>query len=307
MNAPRSVLICPATSAKMASKAAASDADLAVLDLEDAVAPSEKSGARAAVVEAFGALDWQGRRPAWRVNAANTMWCFRDLIEVVEGAGADAGLVVMPKAESAAQVAFVDILLTQLETALGLTNPVALHVQIESARGLANIRDIAQASPRIEALVWGPGDYAATAGMPHAVIGVPDEHDAAYPGHRFGYAMHELLVAARLAGVAAIDGPYADFRDLEGLRRSCQIARALGYDGKWCIHPGQVETVNEVFSPTEAEIAEARGILGAYEAATAAGSGAVVHDGVMVDAASIRMAESTLARLGRGASREMEN
>ncbi|MFM9108875.1 MAG: HpcH/HpaI aldolase/citrate lyase family protein [Chloroflexota bacterium] len=305
MTAPRSVLICPATSAKMAAMAAASGADLAVLDLEDAVAPAEKAGGRAAVVEAFRSLDWRGRRPAWRVNAAATMWCHRDLIEVVEGAPGLAGLAVLPKAESAAQVAFVDILLAQLEAALGLAQPVALHVQIESARGLANVREIAQASPRIEALVWGPGDFAATAGIPHAVIGVPDEYDAAYPGHRFGYAMHEVLIAARLAGVAAIDGPYADFRGLDGLRRSCLTARALGYDGKWCIHPGQVDTVNEVFSPGEAEIAAARGILDAYARATAAGTGAVVHDGVMVDAASIRMAESTLARADRGArSRE---
>lgn len=304
MIAPRSVLICPATNPKMAAKAAASAADLAVLDLEDAVAPSEKEGARSAVAGAFMSLDWQGRPPAWRVNAAATMWCHRDLIDVVERAAGWAGLVVLPKAESAAQVAFVDILLTQLETALGIADPIALHVQIESARGLANVREIAQASPRIEALVWGPGDFAATAGIPHAVIGVPDEYDAAYPGHRFGYAMHELLVAARLAGVAAIDGPYADFRDLDGLRRSCMTARALGYDGKWCIHPGQVETVNDVFSPGDAEIADARGILDAYERATAAGTGAVVHEGVMVDAASIRMAEATLARANRGGRSE---
>jgi citrate lyase subunit beta/citryl-CoA lyase len=303
MIAPRSVLICPATSAKMAAKAAASAADLAVLDLEDAVAPSEKPGARALVVEGFRSLDWQGRPPAWRVNAAATMWCHRDLIEVVEGAGGRAGMVVLPKAETAGQVAFVDILLTQLEAALGLAERIGLHVQIESARGLANVREIALANPRIEALVWGPGDFAATAGMPHAVIGVPDEHDAVYPGHRFGYAMHEVLVAARLAGVAAIDGPYADFRDLDGLRRSCAIARALGYDGKWCIHPGQVETVNEVFSPAAAEVETARGIMAAYAAATAAGTGAVVHDGVMVDAASIRMAEATLARAGRSGDR----
>jgi citrate lyase beta subunit len=298
MIAPRSVLICPANNAKMAAKATASAADLAVLDLEDAVAPSGKAAARGAVAEAFASLDWHGKPPAWRVNAASTMWCHRDLIDVVEAAGTRAGLVILPKAESAAGVAFVDILLTQLEASLGLSEPVALHVQIESARGLANVREIATASRRIRALVWGPGDYAATAGMPHAVIGVPDEHDDAYPGHRFGYAMHEMLVAARLAGIAAIDGPYADFRDLAGLRRSARVARSLGYDGKWCIHPGQVETVNEVFSPTAAEVESARGILEAYAAATAAGTGAVVHDGVMIDAASIRMAEATLARIG---------
>jgi len=144
--------------------------------------------------------------------------------------------------------------------------------------------------------VFGPGDLAATLGMPLAAIGTTDAYDAAYPGHRFGYAMHEMLLAARVAGVAAIDGPYADFRDEEGFRRSCLTARALGYDGKWCIHPSQVAAVNEIFAPTSEEVAAARAVLDAYAEATAAGTGALVHAGVMVDMASIRMAEATLAR-----------
>jgi citrate lyase subunit beta/citryl-CoA lyase len=295
----RSVLICPATDGRKVARAVASDADLVILDLEDAVAAEGKAGARASVADAFRDLDW-GRKPrAWRVNAVDTPWCYRDLIEVVEAAPDLADLVVVPKVADAAQIAFVDCLLAGLEAATGRDHPIGIEVQIESAAGLVACRAIASASPRVEALVFGPGDFAASVGMPLAAIGTPDRWDAAYPAHRWGYAMHEILVAARAAGLRAVDGPYAAFRDPDGLRHSCETARALGYDGKWCIHPDQVAVVNDVFSPTPEEVEHARATLAAYQRATAEGRGALALDGVMVDAASLRMAEATLARAGR--------
>ena len=296
----RSVLICPATDGRKVAKAVASEADVAILDLEDAVGPAEKAGARPAVVAAFRGLDWGAKPRAWRVNAPDTPWCYRDLIEVVEAAPDLADLVVVPKVDNPAQVAFVDGLLAGLEAATGREPPIGIEVQIETAAGLSNCRAIAAASPRIEALVFGPGDFAASVGMPLAAIGTPDRWDAAYPAHRWGYAMHEILIAARAVGLRAVDGPYAAFRDLDGLRRSSEAARALGYDGKWCIHPDQVAVVNEVFSPTPEEVSQARATLAAYESALAAGHGALAVDGVMVDAASVRMAEATLAKAGRG-------
>lgn len=296
--AERSILICPASSEKMVAKAAASDADLAVLDLEDAVPPDLKAASRAAVVSAFRSLDWGAKPRAYRVNAADTPWCYRDIIDVVEACSEQVGLIIVPKVQDAAQVAFIDHLLSGIEQAVGRRVPIPIDVQIESARGLANCAEIAKAAPRINALVFGPGDLAATLGMPLVAIGTPDAWDAAYPGHRFGYAMHAMLVAARSAGKRVIDGPFADFRDLEGFRRSAMIARALGYDGKWCIHPSQVAAATEIFSPTAEEIAEARAVLAAYDAAVQAGAGSLTHAGVMIDAATVRMAESVLARAG---------
>lgn len=294
----RSVLVCPATNRRMVEKAVASNADLALLDLEDAVAPADKPAARFAAAAAFRDLDWGGKPRAWRVNPVSSPWCWRDLVEVVAEGRGGGDLVVLPKVEDPGDVAFADRLLAQLEAEFGLPAPIALHVQIETVRGLARCREIAAASSRIAALVFGPGDYAASLGAPLAAIGQADAHDAVYPGHRWGYAMHEILVAARAAGVLAIDGPVADFRDLDILRRSAAVARALGYDGKWCIHPAQVDPVNAAFTPGPEEIAAARAILAAYAEATAVGRGALLHAGVMIDAASVRMAQSLLARAG---------
>ncbi|MDP9425982.1 MAG: CoA ester lyase, partial [Actinomycetota bacterium] len=159
---------------------------------------------------------------------------------------------------------------------------------------LVNIDAIARATDRLEALHFGPGDYAASVRMPQTSIGTMDEWDDLYPGHRFHYVMHRIVVAARAAGLRAMDGPVADFRDEEGLRKSCLLARSIGFDGKWCIHPGQIEAANELFSPSEDEVEWARKVVGAYEEAEAAGSGSISVDGKMVDAASIRMAQNTL-------------
>jgi len=279
----------------MVEKALASGADGVFLDLEDAVAPGSKAGARGDVVGALRELDWGGRRTIYRVNALDTGWFYRDLIEVVEEAGEHLDAVLLPKIQRSEDVHVAATLLTQLELACGLENGgIKLEAQIENAEGLVNIDAIAHASDRLEALHFGPGDFAASLRMPQTSIGTMDEWDEAYPGHRFGYVMQRIVVAARAAGLRALDGPVADYGDEEGLRKSCLLARSLGFDGKWCIHPAQIEVVNEIFSPTEAEVRWAKKVVAAYEEANAAGSGAVSVDGMMVDAASIRMARGTL-------------
>jgi citrate lyase subunit beta / citryl-CoA lyase len=291
----RSVLAVPASKWKMVERGPLSGADLFFLDLEDAVAPNEKANARKNVVRAVKELDWQGRPTLYRINSLDTPYFYRDVIEVVEEAGDRLDLILVPKAERPEDFAALDTLLTSVELNAGLEkNKVKLEAQIETALGLTNIDAIARATPRLEALHFGPGDYAASVRMPQTSIGTMDEWDEAYPGHRFHYAMHRIVVAARANDLRAIDGPVADYRDEEGLRKSCLRARSLGFDGKWCIHPEQVEIVNEVFSPTESEIEWAEKVVSAYEEANAAGSGAISIDGHMIDAASIKMAQNTL-------------
>jgi citrate lyase beta subunit len=295
VRAGRSELSVPASRPEMAQKGLATAADVVFLDLEDSVAPDAKAGARPHVIRAVTELDWGSRPPACRINALDTPFFYRDVIEIAEAAGERLGLVIVPKVDRPEDLHVVDALLSGVERSLGLeVGGTKLEAQIETAAGLTNAEAIARATGRLQALIFGPGDYAASVRMPLENIGMDDEWDALYPGHRMGYAMHRIVVAARAAGIKAVDGPYADFRDLEGLRRSCRLARALGFDGKWCIHPAQVEVVNEVFSPTAEELEWARKVVAAYEEATAAGSGVVSVEGRMIDAANIRMAQTTL-------------
>jgi citrate lyase subunit beta / citryl-CoA lyase len=289
------VLAVPASKWKMVERGSLSKADLFFLDLEDAVAPDSKGDARKNVVRAVKELDWQGRPTLYRMNSLDTPYFYRDVIEVVEEAGDRLDLILVPKVERPEDLAALDTLLTSVELNTGLEkNKVKLEAQIETALGLTNIDAIARATPRLEALHFGPGDYAASIRMPQISIGTMDEWDEAYPGHRFHYAMHRIVVAVRANALRAIDGPVADYRDEEGLRKSCLRARSLGFDGKWCIHPEQVEIVNEVFSPAEGEIEWAKKVVSAYEEANAAESGAISVNGQMIDAASIRMAQNTL-------------
>jgi citrate lyase beta subunit len=279
----------------MVEKALASDADGVFLDLEDAVVPDDKAGARGDVVRALQELDWHGRPKLFRANALDTPYFYRDLIEVVEAAGDLLDAVIIPKVNRPEDLHAVSVLSAQLELATGLeVGKLRLQAQIESAEGLTNADAIAGATDRLEALHFGPGDFAATLRMPLTSIGVMDEWDEAYPGHRFHYAMQRIVVAARAAGVRVLDGPVADYGNEEGLRKSCLLARSLGFDGKWCIHPAQILVVNEAFSPTEKEVEWAQKVVAAYEEANAVGSGSVSVDGQMVDAASIRMARNTL-------------
>jgi citrate lyase subunit beta / citryl-CoA lyase len=283
----------------MVEKALASEADGVFLDLEDAVAPDDKADARKGVASALRELDWRGRPTLYRVNALDTPFFYRDLIEVVQEAGDHLDAVMVPKVNGREDLHVVATLLTQLELATGLERgKIRVEAQVESAEGLANVDAIARATDRLEALHFGPGDFAASLRMPQTSIGVMDEWDDAYSGHRFHYVMQRIVVAARAAGVRALDGPVADYGNEEGLRRSCLVARSLGFDGKWCIHPAQIRPVNEVFSPTEEEIEWAGKVVAAYEEANAAGSGSVSVEGQMVDAASIRMAQNILDLAG---------
>jgi citrate lyase subunit beta/citryl-CoA lyase len=285
----------------MAGKALASAADSVFLDLEDAVAPDEKAGARKKVVHAVKELDWRNRPTLFRVNALDTPYFYRDVIEVVEEAGNKLDAIMVPKVQRPEYLHVAATLLSQIELAVGLEpGNIRLEAQIECAEGLVKVDGIARATDRLEAFHFGPGDFAASLRMPQTSIGTMDEWDEVYPGHRFHYAMQRIVVAARAAGLHAVDGPVADYRDEEGLRGSCLAARSLGFDGKWCIHPAQIEAVNEVFSPTEREIEWAKKMIKAYEEASAAGTGAISVEGQMIDAASIKMARNTLDLARRG-------
>lgn len=288
----RSVLSIPGSNPRMIEKGIASSADIAFLDLEDAVTPSAKPDARRFVIEAINDGDWGTKPRAVRINAIGTPWFARDLVDLVEQAGSRIDLIIVPKIDSADDLRAIDRLLGSLERAVGRTTEIGIEAQIESAAGLANTGAISAASPRVEALVYGPGDLSASLRMPGLGIGTRSEWDDAYGGERTHFIMLSILTAARAAGLRAIDGPYADFRDLEGTRASAMKSRALGFDGKWCIHPSQIDPINEVFSPTETELAAAKNVVDAWEASA---NGALVHDGVMIDAANVRMAQATLA------------
>ncbi|GBD10692.1 L-malyl-CoA/beta-methylmalyl-CoA lyase [bacterium HR23] len=292
----RSVLSVPASRWDMIQKAVASDADCIYLDLEDAVAPSQKEASRPLVIKALRELEWGRKIRCFRINGLDTPWAYRDIVEVVESAGDRLDCIVLPKTQRPEDVVFVDVLLTQIERSKGFTRRIGIEAQIETAQGMVNIHAIATASERLEALVYGPGDYAASMQMPVSAIGEPDEADALYPGHRWHYAMHRIVASARAAGLRALDGPYAAHRDTEGFRKACLVARSLGFDGKWCIHPVQVPIANQVFSPSRWEVDWALRVVQEYEKALAQGEGAITLEGRMIDAASLRMAQATVQK-----------
>jgi len=290
------MLFVPGSRPAMIAKAAASAADAVCLDLEDSVLPDEKAASRGNVVRALRELDFGPRVRIVRINSLDTEYADRDLMEVLEGAADLVDVVMIPKAGSAADVAFVDNVLARIEDARGLTRRIGIEAQIESAAGFLYVREIASASSRLEGLVFGPGDFAASMQMPATAIGELDAHDAAYPGHRYHAVMLTIVAAARANGLRCMDGPYAGYTDTAGLVRACQIAVALGFDGKQCIHPGQLPTVNAAFSPSEEEVARASALVKAYESAIAEGRGAASYQGRMIDAASLRMAQVILRR-----------
>ena len=285
----RSELATPASSEKMIAKAAASDADLVFLDLEDAVAPAEKEAARANVVRALRDLDWGRKLRAVRVNGADTRWAHDDVLTVVGQAGDRLDLLILPKVKAARDVWFFETLLDQLEAKLGLGRRIGLEVLIEEAAALARVEEIAACSPRLEALILGFGDLSASQGVRLALA-------STYPGDLWHHARARMIVAARAHGLDAIDGPFANFRDPDGYRREATWAAALGAVGKWAIHPSQIEIANDVFAPTEQEIALARRMCEAYRAAEARGAGAAGASGILVDAAAIRIFEAVLER-----------
>ena len=295
----RTVHVVPGSSEKFLAKAAELDADQIVLDLEDAVAPDEKERARALVVTALRELDLPGKTLSVRVNATDSPHCYRDVIAIAEQAGERLDTIVLPKARTTADIAWADLLLGQIELATDLEpGRIGIDAQIEDATGLVHCEAIAAASPRMEALHFGPGDYSASLGIPTTTIGGTPE---GYPGDHFNHVYSRIVVAARAAGIQAIDGPYGDLRDDDGLRARARLARALGLDGKWTIHPAQIATVNEIFTPTDEELARAEALLAAYAQATQGERrGAALFEGEMVDEASRKMAERVV-RAGRAA------
>jgi citrate lyase subunit beta/citryl-CoA lyase len=289
----RSELATPASSWKMIEKAAASDADLVFLDLEDSVAPTAKESARANVVRGLTELDWGRTTRAYRINGVHTPWCHDDLIQVVSGAKNAVEIVIVPKVKAPRDVWFVDDLLTQLERRLGLKEGgIGLEVLIEEAEALGRVEEIAGCSPRIEALILGVGDLSASLGMRTGHIGASTR----YPGDVWHHARARMIAAARAAGVDPIDGPYANFGNADGYRDQCAWSATLGAVGKWCIHPSQVPIANEVYAPTADEIERATRIVTAVREAEERGDGAANVGGVMVDAATTRVFEVVLER-----------
>ncbi len=282
----------------MIAKAAGMNTDQLFLDLEDSVAAGEKGQARTHVVTALQEQDFGDKTVVVRVNAVDTHFCHRDIIEIVGKAGAHIDCVMIPKVQNPGQIEFVDHLLRMVEDETGLPHRLGLEAQIEDAQGLTNIDDIAFASDRLETLILGPGDMAAALGMPGTTLG---SRSPEYPGDMWHGVLMRILVAARNAGVQAIDGPYAKIKDEEGLREVATMAKTLGYDGKWVLHPAQVDIVNEVFSPTQEEFDHATDLLAAYARATdEQATGAVMFGDVMIDEASRKMA-AVIAQRGEAA------
>ncbi|KKC04819.1 HpcH/HpaI aldolase/citrate lyase family protein [Mycobacterium nebraskense] len=289
----RSELAVPASNDNMFDKAASCGADLVFLDLEDAVPAAFKEESRAKAISALNDVDWGRTARAVRINGLDTRWCHDDLIDVVTNAGENLDTVIIPKARRARDVWWVDVLLTQLESKLGLDRHIRLEVLIEEVEGLANAEAIAVASPRLDALIFGVGDFSLSQGARVDTNFVPLGD---YPGDFWHYPRNKVIVAARIAGIDAIDAPYPDYRDLSGYERDARRASLLGYTGKWAIHPDQVPIANQVYAPTADEIARAQTNIAAYREAEARGRGAVGVNGVLVDAAHVKMAEETLAR-----------
>lgn len=277
----------------MIEKARSLDADMIFLDLEDSVAPSEKAAARGRVISALSNGGFAANVVAVRVNAWDSSFTVHDVVALVEGCGAHIDSLMLPKAQSATEVHALAMMLAQLEESAGLAiGSIGIEVQIESARGLIDVERIA-AAPRVEALHFGPGDFAASIEMPATSGGVADE---SYPGDHFHYVFARMAVAARAAGVQVLDGPYFRVRDQQGLCQYAQRPRALGFDGKWAIHPDQIAVINELFSPDLAQFERAHALLDAYRAAITEGRGAVRFEGEMIDEASRKMALKVVAR-----------
>ena len=287
----RSELAVPGSSPKMFEKALNSNADFIFLDLEDAVSPNDKVTARQNVIKALKQINWRekGKTISVRINSLDTHYMYRDLIEIVEEAGDKIDTLLLPKAGTAEDVYMVDCLLTQIETSKKIKNKIGIECLIETSLGMSNIKDIAKSSNRLEALHFGVADYAASLRARTVVIGGlnPD-----YPGDQWHHGLSQLVMTCRAYGLRAIDGPFGDFNDPEAYIESAKRAAAIGIEGKWAIHPSQIDLANEVFSPPEKEVIKAKRILEELKKAAKEGKGAAQLEGRMIDAASARMAEN---------------
>ncbi len=289
----RSELATPASNWRMIEKAAGSEADLVFLDLEDAVAPPKKVESRANVIRALNELEWGRTLRAVRVNDVETQWAADDVREVVEGAGANLDLLIVPKVKAPRDVWFFDSLLTQLERKLGLRDRIGIEILIEETEALARVEEIAACCPRLEALILGVGDLSASQGIRFAQIRDPQ---SPYPGDFWHYARNRMTVAARANGLDAVDGPFPNFKDPQGYRQEATWASTMGCAGKWAIHPSQIEIANDVFAPSKHEVEVAQKMVEGYRAAERGGEGAGDVGGVLVDAATVRLYEAVLDR-----------
>ena len=289
----RSELAVPGSNPTMIDKAAESDVDYIFLDLEDAVAPPEKVQARANIIQALNDIDWKakGKTMSIRINGLDTHYMYRDVVEIVEQAGQHLDTILVPKVGVPGDLYTVETMVSQIEEAMGFTHQIGLEALIETALGMANVEAIAAAPGRLEAMHFGVADYAASNRARTVVIGGlnPD-----YPGDQWHFALSRMTVACRAYGLRAIDGPFGDFSDPDSFVLAAKRAAALGIEGKWAIHPSQIELANDVFSPPEAEVTRARRIIEELRKAEAAGKGAASLDGKMIDAASERMANNVL-------------
>jgi citrate lyase subunit beta/citryl-CoA lyase len=302
MRARRSCLAVPGSNVKMLGKAQGLPADQVFLDLEDSVAPLAKPEARGNVVAALNEGDWAGKTRVVRVNDWTTQWTYADVITVVEGAGANLDCIMLPKVQTPEQVVALDLLLTQVETANGLpVGAIGIEAQIENALGLVNVDGIATASPRVETIIFGPADFMASINMKSLVVGEqPPGYDV---GDAYHYILARILMAARAYDKQAIDGPYLQIRDVDGFRRVAGRSAALGFDGKWVLHPGQIDAANEVYSPSQDDYDHAELILDAYAWFTSEQGGkrgAAMLGDEMIDEASRKMA-LVMAAKGRAA------
>lgn len=290
----RSELAVPGSNTSFIEKAANSAADVVFLDLEDAVAPPDKEQARRNVIEALRDIDWaaKGKAVSVRINGLDTHYMYRDVIDIMEQAGDRLHTILVPKVGVPADLYCVETLVTQVEQAQGYEREVGIEALIETALGMANVEAIAAAAGRLEALHFGVADYAASNRARTVSIGGLNPN---YPGDQWHFALSRMIVACRAYGLRPIDGPFGDYSDPDGFRASARRAAALGCEGKWAIHPSQIELANEVFSPPEAEVDRARRIIDALRQAEAQGRGAASVDGKMIDAASERMAQTVIA------------
>ena len=287
----RSELAVPGSSPKMFEKALNSAADYVFLDLEDAVSPNDKVQARSNVIKALNEINWRekGKTISVRINSLDTHYMYRDLVEIVEQAGENVDTILVPKVGTESDVYMVDCMLTQIETNKKIKNKIGIECLKETALGMSNIKEIAKASDRLEALHFGVADYAASLRARTVVIGGlnPD-----YPGDQWHHGLSELVMTCRAYGLRAIDGPFGDFNDPDAYISAAKRGASIGIEGKWAIHPSQIELANKVFSPPEEEVHKAKRILEELDKASKEGKGAAQLDGRMIDAASARMAEN---------------
>ena len=293
----RCQLFGPGSNTKLPPKMASSAADVINLDLEDSVSPDDKAQARKNVIEAIGDIDWGNKTLSVRINGLDTPYWYRDVVDILDQAGDRLDMIMIPKVGCAADIYAVDALVTAVERAKGRSKPISLEVIIESAAGIAHVEEIAAASPRLQAMSLGAADFAASMGMQTTGIGgTQEDYYMLHQGQKFWsdpwhWAQTAIVAACRTHGLLPVDGPFGDFSDDDGFRAQALRSATLGMVGKWAIHPKQIALANEVFTPPDSKVAEAREILAAMEEATRTGAGATVYKGRLVDIASIKQAE----------------